>query len=1201
MTRHGTRAAWLAFFFSLLAIPAVHAQTATTVNATVIDPHGIPYAGGSVYVQLVPQGVSNPTVNGLPFNSAQGPIAMDQNGHFSINLFCNTAGGGCSPISPPSTQWEFTISNPGVQPPLGFGSISFKADVTITGATQDISATLNALAPALSLVGSGGGGTVLPGTATDVTCYSTTGTVVSPCGSGLTWNNATQSLTVLGNGTTSSQHICGDVGCENAVLVDAAINQVTIASTAPGTPSVFIEASNGTPGAGSVDIINTPVIGIGTNVQAVVDLGDPTGGSVNLFEPATFQGSTSGAAALGVAAVAGTPNRLNLPTTTGSSGQCLATNGANPQQLSWDSCGSIAPGVLGEPAIYSATAASIKASNQTVDASAFAGTHWTDKVVAAYTALGGGGGTIIVPDSIADNGSATTPSIPSNVTLQFPGSAVFISCTINVGTYTKIISTGGAHLQLSGTNCVGLNQTNFASRQTNDYYYVKGLIIDGNSQTGAIAFHVGNHSQTVFEDTHAVNFNATGSTSYDLQQTQFGLFRRIAAYNGYACAKIYSLASGGGGNSNTFESPNCDTFVDGFIFANQSSGAFPQEGNRLINPQFLSATNAEIAVFGNGGGSVVSISGMQPEVTSAGTGTVVIDGNTIKQSSIYLNGATLNFYENENQEASIAQSLIAENGSVANLRNPTGFGTATGVYCQADATSSCSLSGIVGALGTFQNVSTWPDGVIANQAASTATKFYGSPLLAVSGNFSNAWAGNAMTPTFTDTAGSSSSGTVVDSQFGLVSFVTHAASAGNLNSNRFIFNPLFTTTQASDAEVSVLLNSSVACSYTVENYADNPTVTTVSLPANQWVRVVIVKGNMASSSNFLLDGFPNCSTGPTIKVTALQATVEPAGTLQSQIYLSEAISTGIVGNAESVAFSSSADFIKENVTAATSGANQSSPRLVLCGELWTGATARDCMGMQNLFGAGTNPTTTLKFTHPVAGGSGFNSINFADFTQVSMPTGFWSSSQVNTGSATTVFGGNVFGTFTSQFSAVVPSSTSGTNTAGTAETIGAGLGTGNSVPALLKFTGGEISTTSGTTVQSTANRQVNNDTKVSLTSGSAKTLLSLNVAADSGAATVLRYAVILHDTTGHHNCTLSGILIASAENSGGTIVANVDNAAGLGATSVCDGANTLTATFAITNANPAVLSVTPTWTGITPTASYVIYNYDDLSDASISP
>ncbi len=44
---------------------------------------------------------------------------------------------------------------------------------------------------------------------------------------------------------------------------------------------------------------------------------------------------TTGHASIGVAAAAGTPNPINLPTSTGTSGQILSTDGANPQQLSW--------------------------------------------------------------------------------------------------------------------------------------------------------------------------------------------------------------------------------------------------------------------------------------------------------------------------------------------------------------------------------------------------------------------------------------------------------------------------------------------------------------------------------------------------------------------------------------------------------------------------------------------------------------------------------------------------------------------------------------------------------------------------------------------------------------------------------------------------------------------------------------------------
>ena len=49
----------------------------------------------------------------------------------------------------------------------------------------------------------------------------------------------------------------------------------------------------------------------------------------------TIYGDTSGNASIQTAAAAGTPNPLQLPTTTGSSGQVMTTDGANPQQLSW--------------------------------------------------------------------------------------------------------------------------------------------------------------------------------------------------------------------------------------------------------------------------------------------------------------------------------------------------------------------------------------------------------------------------------------------------------------------------------------------------------------------------------------------------------------------------------------------------------------------------------------------------------------------------------------------------------------------------------------------------------------------------------------------------------------------------------------------------------------------------------------------------
>lgn len=63
-------------------------------------------------------------------------------------------------------------------------------------------------------------------------------------------------------------------------------------------------------------------------------------------------------------------------------------------------------------------------------------------------------------------------------------------------------------------------------------------------------------------------------------------------------------------------------------------------------------------------------------------------------------------------------------------------------------------------------------------------------------------------------------------------------------------------------------------------------------------------------------------------------------------------------------------------SAATSGANQSSPLDSDCGNYWTGTiSAQDCWSWSNVLGSGANPTSTLTLTH--SGSSGATALNFA--------------------------------------------------------------------------------------------------------------------------------------------------------------------------------------------------------------------------------
>jgi hypothetical protein len=200
------------------------AQTKTIVSATVVDPNGVPYAGGSVATQLVPS-TGTPTINKVPVNVQNNPAAIDANGHFTVSLWCNTAGGACTPLDQSGTQWQFTITNPGAQPPVGFGGVSFTVSVTITGTTQDISSTLNAAA---------------------VLLYRDSGAA----GSGCTITGAAGNLLYVNNaatGCTNSNEMNFNAGSDTLSLTPAIQAQTAATSLARSAPVITDTVGNASP------------------------------------------------------------------------------------------------------------------------------------------------------------------------------------------------------------------------------------------------------------------------------------------------------------------------------------------------------------------------------------------------------------------------------------------------------------------------------------------------------------------------------------------------------------------------------------------------------------------------------------------------------------------------------------------------------------------------------------------------------------------------------------------------------------------------------------------------------------------------------------------------------------------------------------------------------------------------------------------
>ena len=148
----------------------------------------------------------------------------------------------------------------------------------------------------------------------------------------------------------------------------------------------------------------------------------------------------------------------------------------------------------------------------------------------------------------------------------------------------------------------------------------------------------------------------------------------------------------------------------------------------------------------------------------------------------------------------------------------------------------------------------------------------------------------------------------------------------------------------------------------------------------------------------------------------------------------------------------------------------------------------------------------------------------------------------------------------------VQNATTGTNLAGSTWTMRASLGTGNAVPGRLHLAAGAMSATSGTTQQTAIDRGVIGATKV-LTNNSAITITNVTVASNSNAGGQIGYLIEVTDGTDFQYET--GVVSFGVTNKGGVFSGNTCTKFGnhQNATS-----GTLTVTFAISGANPALLS-----------------------------
>lgn len=175
------------------------------------------------------------------------------------------------------------------------------------------------------------------------------------------------------------------------------------------------------------------------------------------------------------------------------------------------------------------------------------------------------------------------------------------------------------------------------------------------------------------------------------------------------------------------------------------------------------------------------------------------------------------------------------------------------------------------------------------------------------------------------------------------------------------------------------------------------------------------------------------------------------------------------------------------------------------------------------------------------------------------------------------------------------SAITGTNLPGSTLTIAGSLGTSQGTPGIIDLKTGGLIAASGTTAQTAVSRLAVGPTKV-LTNNTVTTLVNVTNASNTAAAGVVDYTVEVFDGTDVQ--TEVGSVSYMVTNKGGVWSGNTATKFG-NAQNMTSG--TLTVTWAISGANPALLSVNAN-SSLTPSTGYprVTYNVRNLSQQAIA-
>lgn len=239
----------LIFLASCLMLPASASAQFTTVTGCVNDPNVMPYSFGTVSAILTPATPGGYRLLGQPYSGQMPLTALDKNGCFTVNMGDNTQ------ITPGGSSWSFTVGDQGIPPPAGNGPQSFVVSISISGASQNISAALSAPATKLTNFLSAATGTIAGGIAAGQTAYGSAtntiagGTVVLDMAGiagadlGAKMNNCATQLPAAG-GTCKGDNLTGAQTLSTAVTTAKPVTYTFCGQAISQTAAISLASAN---------------------------------------------------------------------------------------------------------------------------------------------------------------------------------------------------------------------------------------------------------------------------------------------------------------------------------------------------------------------------------------------------------------------------------------------------------------------------------------------------------------------------------------------------------------------------------------------------------------------------------------------------------------------------------------------------------------------------------------------------------------------------------------------------------------------------------------------------------------------------------------------------------------------------------------------------------------------------------------------